>query len=78
MQALSIGQMPRVSAGIKVVFEVPVQEGPAIVYPAAVMTEAPSQTAAERLLAYLQGSFAKAVFEKAGFIVPKLRTGSLS
>ena len=64
----------RVSSGIKVVFEVPVQEGPAIVYPAAVLTEAPNSIAAKRLLGYLQGSLAKAVFEKAGFIVPRIRT----
>ena len=59
------------SSVIKVVFEVPVAEGPAIAYPAALTTQARNPEAAERLLAYLQGPEARVVFEQAGFIVPK-------
>ena len=61
------------SAGVRVVFEVPVAEGPAIAYPAALTTQAKNPQAAERLLAYLQGPHARAVFEQAGFIVPEAR-----
>jgi molybdate transport system substrate-binding protein len=61
------------SAGVRVVFEVPVEEGPAIAYPAALTTQAKNPKAAERLLAYLQGPDARAVFEQAGFIVPEAR-----
>ena len=61
------------SAGVRVVFEVPVAEGPAIAYPAALTTQAQNPEAAERLLAYLQGPDARAVFEQAGFIVPERR-----
>lgn len=59
------------SSAIRVVFEVPVVEGPPIVYPAALTTLATNPEAAERLLAYLQGPEARVVFEQAGFIVPR-------
>ncbi len=58
------------SNDVRVVFEVPVAEGPAIAYPAALTTLATNPKAAERLLAYLQGPDARVVFEQAGFIVP--------
>ena len=58
------------SNGVRVVFEVPVAEGPAIAYPAALTTLATNPKAAERLLAYLQGPDARVVFEQTGFIVP--------
>ena len=61
------------SAGVRVVFEVPAAEGPAIAYPAAVTTQARNPEAAERLLAYLQGPAARIVFEQAGFIVLEAR-----
>ena len=56
---------------VEVVFEVPVREGPRIAYAAALTTQASNPEAAERLLAYLQGTAARAVFEAAGFIVPE-------
>ena len=59
------------SNDVRVVFEVPVAEGPAIAYPAALTTLATNPKAAERLLAYLQGPEARVVFEQAGFIVPE-------
>ena len=61
------------SNGVSVVFEVPVAEGPAIVYPAALTTEARHPAAAERLLAYLQDPDARLVFEQAGFIALQAR-----
>jgi len=65
-----------VSGNVKMVFQVPVSEGPVIVYPAAVMATAPNPIAAKRLLAYLEGPAAEVVFEQAGFIVPERRIGS--
>ena len=53
---------------VRVVFEVPVPEGPTIVYSAALTTQATHPEAAERLLSYLQGLEARVVFTQAGFI----------
>lgn len=66
-----------VSASTQVVFEVPVSEGPAIVYPAAMLAAAPNPDAAKRLLAYLESPAAQAVFKQAGFIVSEGRIGSI-
>jgi len=59
------------SDDVRVVFEVPIAEGPPIAYPAALTTETRNPAAARRLLAYLQGPEARAVFERAGFVVPE-------
>ena len=58
---------------VRVVFEVPVAEGPTIAYSAALTMLATNPEAAERLLAYLEGTAARAVFEAAGFIVPEAK-----
>ena len=60
------------SADVRVVFDVPLAEGPAIAYPAALTTQARDPEAAKRLLGYLQGPAAREVFEQAGFIVPEV------
>jgi len=60
------------SGGVGVVFEVPITAGPAIAYPAALTTQATDPEAARRLLGYLQGPDARAIFEQAGFIVPEV------
>ena len=60
------------SGGVRMVFEVPVTEGPPIAYPAALTTQTTNLEAAERLLAYLQGQDARVAFEQAGFIVPEV------
>lgn len=52
-----------------VALTVPVEDGPSIDYPAAVMADAPNQAGARRFLAHLQGPDAAAAFERAGFIV---------
>ena len=52
-----------------VALAVPVEDGPSIDYPAAVMVDAPNQAGARRFLAHLQGPDAAAAFERAGFIV---------
>ena len=61
------------SHGVRVVFEIPVAEGPPIAYPVALTAQATNLDAAKRLLAYLQGPDARAVFEQAGFTVPESR-----
>lgn len=50
-------------------FPVPLAQGPRIVYPAAVVKNAPHAAAARGLLAYLKGPAARAVFERAGFVL---------
>ncbi len=52
-----------------VALAVPVEDGPSIEYPAAVIVDAPNQAGARRFLAHLRGPDAAAVFERAGFIV---------
>jgi molybdate transport system substrate-binding protein len=54
------------------VFRVPLTEGPRIVYPAAVVKGGHPQ-AARAFLAYLRGAQARAVFERAGFVVADAR-----
>lgn len=58
-----------ISRKVKVVFEVPAGDGPHISYPVALLKSAPSPDAAKRLLAYLAGDEAGAVFTRHGFIV---------
>jgi molybdate transport system substrate-binding protein len=53
-----------------IVFAVPRDRGPKIVYPAAVVKDAPHPEAARRFLAYLRGAEARARFEQFGFVVP--------
>ncbi len=55
---------------VSVAFEVPVDEGPAIAYPAAVLADAPNRVGAGRFLDHLQGDTARDVFRRAGFTVP--------
>ena len=60
----------RSSDEVAVAFEVPEGEGPAIAYPAAVLTGAPNPAGAARFLAHLQLPAAREAFRQAGFIVP--------
>lgn len=53
----------------KIALAVPVADGPRIVYPAAIVKGTDRLTAARAFLSYLQGAVARAVFERAGFIV---------
>ena len=55
-------------------FIVPASEGPRIVYPAAAMRGGSNEAGARRLLAFLQGGDAAAIFERAGFVpLPRAR-----
>ncbi len=51
-------------------FLVPAADGPRIVYPAAIVRTGVSPEGAARLLAFLRGSDAMAVFTRAGFLAP--------
>ncbi len=58
-----------ISNKVKVAFEVPAADGPAISYPLAVIKDAKAPDAAKKLAAYLESAPAAAVFAKYGFIV---------
>lgn len=55
--------------GVKVAWEIPAEEGPPIVYPAAVVSGTRRAPAAKRFLAWLRQEAATEVFEKYGFRV---------
>ncbi len=57
------------TSGVVTAFEVPLEAGPSIAYPAAVGRDAPNETDATRFLTFLQGAEARWEFEQAGFIV---------
>lgn len=61
-----IGHTRRVRAALVV----PAQEGPRIVYPAAMVRDAPNPAGARRFIAFLQTADAAAVFARAGFLRP--------
>jgi molybdate transport system substrate-binding protein len=58
-----------ISRKVKVAYEVPTTEGPAISYPMAVVKGTENSAAARKFLNYLESDRAGQVFEKAGFIV---------
>lgn len=57
------------SRAVRIAYEVPRSEGPAISYPAAVVAESSQQAAAQRFLDYLQSPPAQALFRKYGFLL---------
>lgn len=58
-----------ISKKVKIAFAVPVEKGPAIRYPIAILKEAKNKTAAEGFLRYLESDDARKLFERYGFIV---------
>jgi molybdate transport system substrate-binding protein len=60
-----------ISKKVKVAYEVPVREGPAISYPMAVVKATEKPAVARRFLDYLEPDQAGRAFAKAGFIVRK-------
>lgn len=58
-----------ISKAVRIAYEIPASEGPAISYPAAVMADSKQQAAAQRFLDYLQSPAAQEVFRKYGFLV---------
>ena len=53
-----------------VAFEIPIRDAPEIRYLAAIIEDGPNPTAAVEFLRFLRSAAARAVFERAGFIVP--------
>lgn len=58
-----------ISKRVRIAFEVPRAEGPAISYPFAVLKDAENRRGAEELLAFLRSRAAGDVFAKFGFVV---------
>ena len=59
----------RIAQRVRVAYEVPRAEGPAISYPFAVVAGSRRPAAARKLLAYLESPKAAAVFRKHGFLI---------
>jgi molybdate transport system substrate-binding protein len=57
------------SRKVKVAYEVPIEKGPKIIYPVAVVRESKRRDATRDFLSYLLGSGAKKTFKKYGFVV---------
>ena len=58
-----------ISKKVKIVYEVPINKGPKITYPVAIVIESKRKKAARDFMNYLQGSAAKDAFKKYGFVV---------
>jgi len=58
-----------ISNKVRIAYEVPLQEGPKICYPAAIVARAKNPEAAKRFLAYLESASGSAYFKKYGFLV---------
>ena len=58
-----------VSKKVKIVYEVPIEKGPKITYPVAVVKESKRKNAARDFMNYVQSPSAKDAFKKYGFVV---------
>lgn len=58
-----------ISKKVKIAFSVPIEKGPAIRYPVAIIKEGKNNAAAEGFLRYLESESARKLFERYGFIV---------
>ena len=58
-----------ISKKVKIVYEVPVDKGPKITYPAAIVKESKNKSAARDFMNYVQSPAAKTAFKKYGFVV---------
>jgi molybdate transport system substrate-binding protein len=58
-----------VSKKVKIVYEVPLDKGPKITYPVAIVKESKKKEAARDFMNYVQSPFAKDTFKKYGFVV---------
>ena len=58
-----------ISLKVKIAFSVPVEKGPAIRYPVAIIKEAKNKSAAEDFLRYLESENVRKLFKRYGFIV---------
>ncbi len=58
-----------ISKKVKIVYEVPIEKGPKITYPVAIVKESKRKEAAREFLNYIQSPLAKEYFKKYGFVV---------
>ena len=58
-----------VSKKVKIVYEVPIDKGPKIIYPVAIVKESKRKDAAHDFLNYVHGRAGKDAFKKYGFVV---------
>jgi molybdate transport system substrate-binding protein len=58
-----------ISKKVKIAFSVPIEKGPAIRYPVAIIKERRDSRAAESFLHYLASDNARELFERYGFVV---------
>ena len=58
-----------ISKKVKVVYEVPIDKGPKIIYPVAIVKESKRKDAARDFMNYLQATASKNAFKKYGFVV---------
>jgi molybdate transport system substrate-binding protein len=58
-----------VSKRVKIIYEVPIDKGPKITYPAAIVRESKRKEAARDFMAYIQSHAGKDAFKKYGFVV---------
>ena len=61
----------QISKKVKIAYEVPVNEGPKITYPAAALKDSRNPAQAKKLLSFLNSAEARAAFKKYGFTVLK-------
>jgi molybdate transport system substrate-binding protein len=59
---------------VKIAYEVPISEGPAITYPAALVKDSKHEAAARKFLAYLSQPDVLKIFERYGFIAKDARS----
>jgi len=58
-----------ISKKVKIVYEVPIDKGPKIIYPIAIVKESKRKDAARDFLNYVQSPAAKETFKKYGFVI---------
>jgi molybdate transport system substrate-binding protein len=57
------------STKVKIVYEVPADKGPKIIYPVAIVKESKHKDAARDFMNYVQSTAARNVFKRFGFVV---------
>ncbi len=60
----------RLAHNVKVAYAIPMAEGPRIVYPLALLKDAPQPVAAQKFASFLESAAAAAVFKQYGFLIP--------
>ena len=59
----------QISKKVRVIFEIPPENGPAIRYPVAILKQAKELEAAAGFLRYLESDSVRTLFDKYGFVV---------